>query len=388
MRSMQPVFRAAGWAFRKNRPILPDPRRILVYRQGGLGDVINTTPLLHALRRRFPEARIDYLVGDWSKAAILHDPCLHTVHSYPDAVVFDRRLDGLARLVRRVRGERYDMLLNGNKSWMYNVLGFAFGIPIRIGFDRYGEGFCNTHNVPYDDREIHEIDAYLGLFRFVSAEPADDRVRMVPGPQERIHAEAHLRGLNLNRSPIVCIGPGGSSNPGDTRTLRRFPESKYAALARALVTDCNILLIGGRQDAELHDRIALQALRDVDARGNRIISVAGELNVREVCVLMERCALYIGHSSGQTHIADASGIPILFLNGPVPTNRFAPKRAVRIVSHQPCYDVFGVYRVPEGFEYYDDVDVEDVAATARRMLETGRSAQAAGPGGTHGTSGR
>jgi len=70
--------------------VLPASERILVIRLSSLGDVLLTAPALRALRARFPESHIDFLVAtDYAAAARLIPG--------PDRVLtFDRR-DGVRR---------------------------------------------------------------------------------------------------------------------------------------------------------------------------------------------------------------------------------------------------------------------------------------------------
>ena len=88
--------------------------RILVIRRDNIGDLVCTTPFIHALRRQLPTARIDALVTDYNAAVLAGNPDLDTVHSYQKAkhrgdesalAVYLRRL----RTVLRLRRARYDL---------------------------------------------------------------------------------------------------------------------------------------------------------------------------------------------------------------------------------------------------------------------------------------
>ena len=53
--------------------------RILLVLPCCIGDVILATAGLRALRRAYPDARIAWAVGSWSKAAVEHHPDLDAV---------------------------------------------------------------------------------------------------------------------------------------------------------------------------------------------------------------------------------------------------------------------------------------------------------------------
>jgi hypothetical protein len=73
-----------------------------------VGDVVFTTPAIRALRRHFPQARLDYLVEAGAAPIVRHNPHL-------DTVIEVDRPRGLARLfydlslARRLRRERYQV---------------------------------------------------------------------------------------------------------------------------------------------------------------------------------------------------------------------------------------------------------------------------------------
>jgi len=357
-------FRILSIFFRKNKKLPRKLNKILIFRQGGIGDVINTTPLVRFLKKIYPKAKIDYLVGEWSKDVLTENPDINRVISFSDDIIYKKKYIKLLELAKQIRANRYDIIFNCNKSWMYNVLVLFFCIPFRIGFDRYREGFCNTHNVFYDGK-IHEIDYYVKLASFLTNKKAEDNVYLYSSKKEKKKVSSVLKKLKLNKNKIVCLGPGGSYNPGDTYTIRRFPFDKYLELITNLIKDFNIFLIGGKKDIALNNKF----ISSIKNSKNKIVNFAGKLNIKESYALLKKCHLYIGHISGQLHLADASGIPIISINGPLAYYQFSPKRAVNFVSHKPCYDVYGHYNLPDKFSYYDDIKVSNIEAAARKILK-------------------
>jgi len=349
---------------KKGEKLPKKPYKILIFRQGGIGDVIHTTPLLKFLRQFYPKAEIDYLVGNWAKDVLGENPDIDEIITFEDEIIFNKKSLELLKLAKDIRKRKYEILFNGNKSWMYNVLALAFKIPIRIGFDREGEGFCNTHNIKYQG-EMHEIDYYLKLASFISKERPSMGVHVYASKKEEKRVTSLFNKLRLNKNKIVCIGPGGSSNPGDTNIVRRYPLESYLELTKYLIKDFNIILIGGKQDIPIHRKLTSR----IKGKRNQIIDLAGKLNIRESYSLLRKCHLYMGHISGQLHLADASGIPIITINGPLDYRQFAPKRSKNFISHRPCYDVFARYNFSDEFQYYDDIKVSDIVKSAKNLIK-------------------
>ena len=108
--------------------------RILVVRLRLIGDVVFTTPLVRALRLRYPDAHLTYLVE--SAAA----PVLET-NSHMSELLVIPHTRGLARvrddlrLARRLRRARFDLVIDCHGGPRSAWLTWATGAPRRIGYD-------------------------------------------------------------------------------------------------------------------------------------------------------------------------------------------------------------------------------------------------------------
>src|SRR5579872_2105693 len=85
--------------------------RILLVRLRQIGDVVFTTPAVHALRRAFPHAHIAYLVEPAAAPVVRHNPHLDDVIVAPRGRGVRGFLSDLT-LARRLRAARYDMAID------------------------------------------------------------------------------------------------------------------------------------------------------------------------------------------------------------------------------------------------------------------------------------
>src|SRR5689334_23893627 len=95
-----------------------DFRRILLIKLSAVGDVVHTIPILHKLRRRYPAARIDWLITPGIAELVRAHPALD------NAILFDRHqwvrtwrpgwsaLAGVIRLAQSLRSARYDLAVD------------------------------------------------------------------------------------------------------------------------------------------------------------------------------------------------------------------------------------------------------------------------------------
>src|SRR5215471_2466189 len=106
---------------------------LLVAQTSFLGDVVLTTPLVSALRRRLAPRRLAVLVRP--EAVPLLDG-----HPDVDAVLVDDKrgrdcgLGGLVRTARRLRREGFDIAVSPHRSFRTAIVLAGAGIPRRIGF--------------------------------------------------------------------------------------------------------------------------------------------------------------------------------------------------------------------------------------------------------------
>src|SRR3954465_4925411 len=106
--------------------------RILLVRLREIGDVVFTTPAVHALRRRFPDAHLAYLVEPAAAPIVEHTPHL-------DQVIIAPRRRGVRGLLvdlalgRRLRAERYDLAIDFHGGPRASLLTWLSGAPERLG---------------------------------------------------------------------------------------------------------------------------------------------------------------------------------------------------------------------------------------------------------------
>ena len=85
----------------KSKKVPKEPRKILIMRSGGIGDVLMSTPLVKAIRKKYPKAKITYFVGNWSKDVLKDNPNINEIFSYDDMIIIGRNIFGILKLVKK-----------------------------------------------------------------------------------------------------------------------------------------------------------------------------------------------------------------------------------------------------------------------------------------------
>ncbi|MBI2846036.1 MAG: glycosyltransferase family 9 protein, partial [Chloroflexi bacterium] len=184
----------AVWRF-SSRPAFPSsPRSLIVIKPCCGGDVLLSTALVAALRRHYPEARIDYAVGSWSRPLLENNPNI-------DALV-DCGPVGSGRyswaeyrvLVDRLRSGGYQAAIVLDRSPLIALLPYFAGIRHRAGLDRKGRGFSLTLGVAVQELR-HEAETYLDVGRAMGVLISEPRLEFYPLPDDEQNVAEYLSSL-------------------------------------------------------------------------------------------------------------------------------------------------------------------------------------------------
>lgn len=328
---------------------------ILIVRFSSIGDVLLTTPLLRALRRRHPEATLTFVTKRALAPLISDNPHVNRVVALePDEPVrhLARRLRPLTPthgldLHGSLRSRLLRLLVPGRWSG-YRKRKLARGWLISTKLDWYGR------LVPVPER-------YFEAARHLDVRPdgAPPEFAIGAGPRARVEEWLAAEGLPPGRSPFAVLAPGAA------HLTKRWPTASWAALAgrlnaRGLVP----ILVGGPADRGLASQI-----------GDGIRSVAGVFSLQETGALLARAKVVVSGDTGVMHMATGVGAPVVALFGPtVRQFGFAPyadrDRALvleRPLDCRPC-SAMGSARCPMGHHRcLDDITPVEVDDAVRRL---------------------
>jgi ADP-heptose:LPS heptosyltransferase len=123
-----------------------EPRNILLVRLRLIGDVVFTTPAIRALRRRFQEARLTYLVEPEAEPVVRRSPHLDQVivASSPRA---RGRLIADLKLAGALGAAKFDLAIDFHGGPRSSWLTLSSRAPARIGYDIPGRRWMYTRRV-------------------------------------------------------------------------------------------------------------------------------------------------------------------------------------------------------------------------------------------------
>lgn len=299
----------------------PVPRRVCILRLSALGDCANVVPVVHTLRQARSDIELHWVVNQ-AEAALVRD--LPGVSCHP----FDKRAgrSGIAELKARLRGQRFDVLLNMHASWRANRISRLIKAPRRVGFDarRARDGqrlFVNERIAPVASR--HVVDGFLAFAAHIGASRRvlDWRIPITCGARQRA---ADLLGEDTR--PLLLISPCASHR------RRNWQADRYAAVAdHAVMTHgLRVGLVGGSSSAERAMGAAIAG-----AMHAPVDDFIGRTSVIELLAIFERARLLLAPDSGPAHMANAAALDTICLHAATDSRRSGP-----YLSRALCVDHF------------------------------------------------
>jgi len=344
---------------------IQDIKKILVLRPDGIGDVLNSTPAILALREAYPEAHLSVVVSPAGAEVLSLNPSVDEILIY-DTGGLHRSLAAKLRFIKKLRADRYDAVVIMRNSSMCNLIAYLSGARYRIGrkSERKRFSFTLTHGVRSRDPKgtKHESDRSMDLVRLIGAESEDRELILYLSEEERAWAGDFLHRQSIEVSdgspPIVGIHPGGSSFD------KLWPAENFGEVANRLIQKfgAKIMLFGGPGEDNLIQTIQKTMKHTpIHATGIRL---------RQFAALVEKCSLFLCNDSGPMHMAAALGVPTAAIFGPTDHVRWKPlnKKAVIVRRDMDCWPC-SAHRCKREFECIKSLPVNDVLDAGCRILD-------------------
>jgi heptosyltransferase-2 len=310
------------------------PRRILLVRLSALGDVVLATPAARALRKRFPEAEIDWLVESPYLPLIEANPHVHAFAYEKHGRHAGSR--GWLALRRELAQRGYDLVVDLQAKPKTRLLRGVGRESLALRKRSFGETLLALLGRDPPLERAHAVDLYLEALAPIGVEPDGRALEL--HLSERMKAEAE---------PVLPQGRRVAIAPGARWATKRWPIERFAQVAAALhESGLQPLLIGGPGEAEQMARIRAALPAGVRAPDTTGLSIGG------LAAAIGACELMVAGDSGPAHLASALGVPLVAIFGPTSPRRWGPvsERAavVRLpLDCSPCSN-HGTARCPHG----------------------------------------
>ncbi|MFZ5586627.1 MAG: glycosyltransferase family 9 protein [Thermodesulfobacteriota bacterium] len=312
-----------------------EPAALAVLQLARLGDFLQTTPLLAALRARHPQARVLAVVAPaqaplalgcgLADEVLLLDPAgLEDAAADPDPARARARLAGLcAPLWSRPARAVYNLNLSPLAAGVAAGWAGAARHGWRLGGDGrrlVGAPWAEFVMLMVADRRLTRLHLCDILASY--AEPAGPPLARLAQRVDPAAAQAVARLLPAGR-PRVALQLGANSD------LRRWPVENFAALAQGLLAaGAAVVLVGSQRERVLGRRL----MRALGPAGAEVGDLMGRTDLAGLAAALAACDLVVSGDTGSLHLATAVGVKTLALYmGPAAVHETGPYGAGHLV---------------------------------------------------------
>ena len=343
--------------------------KTLIIRFSSVGDIVLSSPLLRALRRRFPQSQIDYLVKAEFAELVRQSPYCSHVITFPAGGTFA----DLLRIRKMNTRERYDAIVDLHGSLRSRFLCLGARRVMRIN-KRAVARFFLIHG----KRNIYRLfggapgiaERYMETVARLGVHADTGGLDLFVSEESGAHA-AELLGLAGIAPSAPLLGVCPSAKHGNKMWLKdRFAE---AAIVVARERGASVVLLGSPDDAAQCDEV--RGMIHAFDPSLPVADLAGRTSLAEAAAVMDRCFLVLSNDSGLMHIAAARTRPVVAIFGPtVREFGFFPEGARSVVVEppplpcRPCTHI-GLPECPEGhFRCMNEIPAARVIAASRQIF--------------------
>jgi len=252
--------------------------KFLIIRFSSIGDIVLTTPVIRCLRKKYPEAQIEYLTKKQFSGVLLSNPYLNKIYLLKDDIsetineLKEEKFDYVIDLHNNLRTMRIKKAL-GLKAFSFNKLNLQKWMLVNLKINILPQKHIVERYLETVKR-IGVVNDNMGLDYFVSE---NEIVKQEDIPVS--HSHGYIG---------IVIGAAHST--------KKLPLHKLKELCSKI--DHPIILLGGIEDF-------INALEIASADTVKIYNACGKFSLSESADLIKRAKLIISHDTGLMHIASA-----------------------------------------------------------------------------------
>jgi heptosyltransferase I len=277
-----------------------DARRICVIKPSALGDVVQALPVLPALRRRFPRARISWVINRTLAPLLEGHPDLDEV------IPFERRgsFSDWRALLKRLRRSRFDLVFDLQGLLRSGLMLMATRASLRVGLESAREGsLWGCHFlIPGTDLTV---PAHLRSRRVVEAlglSALSTPLRLGISRSDREWAQKQLAALE---------GPALAIHPGASWVTKRWPPERFAAVACKALRRFGVssVVLGTPEEQPIAAQV-VQTIRQF-APHAALVNLAGQTTLKQLAAVLDQSRVLLTNDSGPMQLAAGLGTPVV-----------------------------------------------------------------------------
>jgi heptosyltransferase I len=277
-----------------------------------VGDAVHVLPVINAIRRARPDARISWVLQPGPATLVRGHP------SVDEIIIFDRSrgLGAFTEARRELDAREFDLVVNLQVYLKAGIITTFTRAPVKLGFDKERARDFNwmftTHRIPPHEPQ-HVQDQYFEFLSALGIDAEPVEWGLGPWPEEREWQQEFVDRLERPAAAIVVA----TSKP-----QKDWLPERWAEVCDALWTDYGLqpVLVGGRSAREVAAESRIMSLA-----AHKPMSALGS-GLRRLVGILDASALVLAPDTGPLHMSVALERPVVSLIGYTNPKRTGPYR--------------------------------------------------------------
>ncbi|TAM36247.1 glycosyltransferase family 9 protein [bacterium] len=364
---------------RKNAGPVPENAKFLIINPFGIGDVLFTTPVIKAIKKRYRVSFIGYWSNARVKPILVSNPQIDKVFALSRGdlkkIYQESFLKGAweaLKLAWGIKKERFDICLDFSLDHRYSLFAKIIGIRRRLGLNYKGRGRFLTSRIDIDGyHDRHAAEYYLELLKFLGIQALDKDLYLAVPSESEIKAKDILSSAGIGENDLVIgIAPGAGGSWGKDAGYKHWPALKFAQVADRLIVElkAKVVILGDGSERGIAEVI-------LHTMHNKPIDLIGKTSLEVLPALIKNCNLLITNDGGPMHMAAALGVKTVSIFGPVSEVVYGPfpssRNHVVLKWDMPCRPCYQNFRLPvcdKEKECLKSVSADEVFSAACALL--------------------
>lgn len=306
---------------------------LLIVRLSAIGDIVMASPLVHALRKKYPDAHLAWLVQPECAQLLRDHPGLDEVIIWQrqrwQQLLKERHFLTLLREIKTFRRQlhrhNFDLALDLQGLLKSGFLVWLSGAKRRIGLgSKEGSQRLMTEVIERGGEAGLIGSEYRYLAEYLDLPVNDFKMQIGIGNETERQLEQLKPSFN-HPYAVIC--------PFTTRPQKHWFEDAWIKLVAKLKGDygLEVVMLGGPGD-----KPAAQSIAD----SCQLVNLAGETNLQLAAAIIRESALVVGVDTGLTHMGHAFLRPTVCLFGSTKPYLSTGTNQAHIIYHalecSPC----------------------------------------------------
>jgi ADP-heptose:LPS heptosyltransferase len=289
--------------------------KFLVIQQKRVGDVLISTIICNNLKKKYPNATIDFMCYTNSVDVLIGNPNIDNVIVLSHKV--RKSYFSLFKFIFEIRSKKYDVVIDVYNKLETNLITLFTGANIKIAYHKWYTTLFYTHNLKRFD---NTKDTNYGLAienRLLLLEPLSlDKSAIDPFPKLFVSSKENEDVISLfeehkidENKKVVMISLLGSEQN------KTYPLEYMAKVVEYVANDKDVTILFNYFESQIEDAQKIYNSCSKDIQEKIQFDLLGS-DLRSFIAIMSRCDVIVGNDGGAINMAKALNKPSFTIFSP------------------------------------------------------------------------